>query len=205
PVPVQADPTPLDGPDVPVLQAVMATTKRAAGRDSTRGLGAADLAMHVVLPELDGRVLAGAVAFKDPLPPQDGLAFTALANRPEPDRVAFVAERVAALARLMATPRGKRRIAILMPDYPRAGGRAGYAVGLDVPASVLALLADLGAAGYAVGDVPAPPRALLDAVNAGSREAVLPLDPYARWLAALPAGVTDRVHAAWGEAAADPD
>ena len=70
------EPTPLDGPDVPVLQVVIATTKRAAWRDSTRGLGAADLAMHVVLPELDGRVLAGAVSFKDPLPPQDGLAFT---------------------------------------------------------------------------------------------------------------------------------
>jgi len=54
----------LDGADVPVLQVVIATTKRAAWRDSARGLGAADLAMHVVLPELDGRVLAGAVAFK---------------------------------------------------------------------------------------------------------------------------------------------
>src|SRR5947207_4237493 len=40
-------PTPLDGPDVPVLQAVFATTKRTAWRDSPRGLGAADLAMHV--------------------------------------------------------------------------------------------------------------------------------------------------------------
>src|SRR6266852_2947418 len=133
-------PTPLDGPDVPVLQIVLATTKRAAWRESARGLGAADLAMHVVLPELDGRVLAGAVAFKEPLPPQDGLAFTALANRPEPDRIAFVADRVAALARLSTTPRAERRIAILLPDYPGAPGRTGYAVGLDVPASVLALL-----------------------------------------------------------------
>ncbi len=74
---------------VPVLQVVIATTKRAAWRDSPRGLGAADLAMHVVLPELDGRVLAGAVAFKDPLPPQDGLAFTG-ARQPAgagPDRL----------------------------------------------------------------------------------------------------------------------
>ena len=47
-----------------------------------------------------------------------------------------------------------------MPDYPGAPGRAGYAVGLDVPASVLALLADLGEAGYAVRDVPPTSRAL---------------------------------------------
>ena len=60
-------PTPLDGPDVPVLQAVIATTRRSAWQESPRGLAAADLAMHVVLPELDGRVLAGAIAFKDTL------------------------------------------------------------------------------------------------------------------------------------------
>ena len=105
-----------------MLQVVSATTRRAAWRDSARGLGAADLAMHIVLPELDGRVLAGTIAFKDPLPPQDGLAFTALASRPEADRVAMVADRVAALVRLRALPRGERRVAVLMPDYPGARG-----------------------------------------------------------------------------------
>ncbi|MGG2478459.1 cobaltochelatase subunit CobN, partial [Rhizobium sp. BR5] len=29
-----------------------------------RGLNPSDLAMHVVLPELDGRILAGAISFK---------------------------------------------------------------------------------------------------------------------------------------------
>ena len=159
------EPTPLDGPDVPVLQAVIATTKRAAWCESARGLGAADLAMHVVLPELDGRVLAGAIAFKDPLPPHGELAFTAMANRPEPDRIVAVADRVAALARLQATPRAERRIAILMPDYPGAPGRTGYAVGLDVPASVVALLHDLAAAGYGVRDAPQTSGALLDGLN----------------------------------------
>ena len=128
--------SPLDAADVPVLQAVIATTKRAAWQTSPRGLGPADLAMHVVLPELDGRVLAGAIAFKDALPKSDDLAFTAHASRPEPDRIEMVADRVAALVRLRQTPRSERRIAVLMPDYPAAGGRAGYAVGLDVPASV---------------------------------------------------------------------
>jgi cobaltochelatase CobN len=158
--------TPLDGPDVPVLQAVIANTKRATWRDSARGLGAADLAMHIVLPELDGRVLAGAIAFKDPLPAQDGLAFTALANRPEPDRIALVADRVAALVRLQRTPRRKRRVAVLMPDYPGQPGRTAYAVGLDVPASVIALAADLAAAGYRVEGAPDTPRALLDELRA---------------------------------------
>jgi cobaltochelatase CobN len=116
-------PSVLDEPGVPVLQVVSATTRRAAWRDSPRGLGAADLAMHIVLPELDGRVLAGTIAFKDPLPPQEGLAFTALVSRPEADRVAIVADRIAALVRLRALPRSERQVAILMPDYPGARRR----------------------------------------------------------------------------------
>lgn len=153
----------LGAPGVPVLQAVMATTARAAWQGSPRGLGGADLAMHVVLPELDGRVLAGALSFKEGAPGP--------ANRVEPDRVRQVAARVAALVRLQRTPRGERRIAVLIPDYPGAGGRAGYAVGLDVPESVRVLLADLAAAGYAVGPMPETARDLMAALEE-SREAV---------------------------------
>ena len=205
----RGEPTPLDGPDVPVLQVVIATTKRAAWSESPRGLGAADLAMHVVLPELDGRVLAGAIAFKHPMPVQDGcddgLAFTALVNRPEPDRVAMVADRVAALVHLQKTPRAARRIAVLMPDYPGAPGRTGYAVGLDVPASVVALLGDLGAAGYGIEDAPPTSRALLDGLSREAADAVLALDTYQQLLADLPAAIASGIAAAWGEPADDPD
>lgn len=207
-----AEPTPLDDPDVPVLQVVIANTKRDAWRDSSRGLGAADLAMHVVLPELDGRILAGAIAFKHPLPPHDGLAFTSLINRPEHDRVTVVADRIAALVRLQATARADRRIAVLMPDYPGAAGRTGYAVGLDVPQSVVALLSDLKAAGYTIDDAPQTARALLDAHASMSahpseenEDSSLSLADYARLSAALPSGVLAGIEAAWGEPAADPD
>jgi cobaltochelatase CobN len=206
------EPTPLDRPGAPVLQVVIANTKRSAWRDSPRGLGAADLAMHVVLPELDGRVLAGAIAFKDPLPPHGGLAFTALTNKPEPDRIAMVAERIAALVRLQGTKTADRRVAVLMPDYPGAPGRTGYAVGLDVPESIVALLADLRVAGYTVDDAPQTARALLDAVGSLSshpsvenEQSRLPLADYARLSATLPSDVLARVEAAWGEPSADPD
>ena len=198
-------PTPLDDVDAPVLQAVIATTKRTAWVDSPRGLGAADLAMHVVLPELDGRVLAGAIAFKHPLPTHEGLAFTALANRPEPDRIEMVAERIARLAQLRATPREKRRIAVLMPDYPGAPGRTGYAVGLDVPASVLALLDDLRDAGYAIAATPHSSRDLLERLDSETGAARLPLEQYTQLLATMPADVAARVNAAWGEPSQDPD
>jgi cobaltochelatase CobN len=199
------EPAPLDAPGVPVFQVVSAITKRAAWRDSTRGLGAADLAMHVVLPELDGRVLAGVIAFKDALPTQAGLAFSAFASRPEPDRVAMVADRIAAHILLQALPASERRIAILMPDYPGAPGRTGYAVGLDVPASVIALLDDLLAAGYVVSGAAKTPRELLDALLPGGDDATLTVEEYQRLLARLPSAAIARLREAWGEPANDAD
>ncbi len=197
------EPTVLDEPGVPILQVVSATTKRAAWHNSARGLGAADLAMHIVLPELDGRVLAGVIAFKDSLPPQYGLAFTALASRPERDRIEMVADRIAALIRLRNLPPSARCVAVLMPDYPAAKGRTGYAVGLDVPASVIALSQDLAAAGYAVLDAPGSPRDLLDAL-ADARDAQLAITQYEELLQQLPRAAVARMREAWGDPAGDP-
>ena len=199
------EPTPLDAAGAPVLQVVAATTRRTAWRESARGLGAADLAMHIVLPELDGRVLAGVVAFKDPLPAQSELCFTALASRPESDRVAVVAERIAAMVRLRAKPRSERQVAVLMPDYPGAPGRTGYAVGLDVPASVVALLDDFAAAGYGIRDAPPAAHELLALLAPGAADASLTLVQYQALLAALPAAAVARLHDAWGEPETDPD
>ena len=106
--------------------------------------------------------------------------------------------------RLQATPRGKRRIAVLLPDYPGAPGRTGYAVGLDVPASVNALLADLAEAGYVVSNAPRSSKALLDALSGGN-DVSMPIETYRGLLAKLPSGVGEKVIAAWGAPDSDPD
>src|SRR5262245_18710345 len=199
------EPTPFDEIDVPVLQAVIATTRRSAWSQSPRGLGPADLAMHVVLPELDGRVLQGVVAFKGPLPAQDDLCFRAFGSLPEADRVAILADRIAALIKLQATPRSERRVAVLLPDYPGAPGRAGYAVGLDVPASAVGLLSDMKQANYGVTGAPKTSRALLDALLEPSNDAALPIDHYRDLVATLPDEAIARVNAAWGDAGNDSD
>jgi cobaltochelatase CobN len=188
---------------VPVLQAIIATTRREAWAGSPRGLGPADLAMHVVLPELDGRVLAGAISFKDRSEASEALSFTGQMNRPVSDRVDGVAARVAALLHLQATPISQRRVAVLMPDYPAAAGRTGYAVGLDVPASVLAILTDLAQAGYGVETIPESARALL--ADLATATGVLPVTDYEAHLATLPEPVRAALTAAWGNAVDDPD
>ncbi len=130
--------------------------------------------MHVVLPELDGRILAGAVSFKDAGGRDERVGLALQVNRAEPDRVAQVARRIAAFLRMQALPRRERRVAVLIPDYPAAAGRTGYAVGLDVPASVLAILADLRAAGYAVEGVPETARELMRLLAEASRPGLAP-------------------------------
>ena len=187
-----------DRAGVPVFQVIVATTRRDVWDNNQRGLAPADLAMHVVLPELDGRILAGAISFKGESETDPALGHRAFANRPEPDRVAQVAERVAAFIKLQETPRATRKLAILIPDYPSAPGRTGYAVGLDVPSSVLAMLHDLQAQGYAVEGIPQTPRGLLDALERGGEG--LGLTDYQDFSKGLPAEAIAKVEAAWGKA-----
>ncbi|TIV65682.1 MAG: cobaltochelatase subunit CobN, partial [Mesorhizobium sp.] len=186
-----------DRAGVPVFQVIVATTRREVWEKNQRGLAPADLAMHVVLPELDGRILAGAISFKGEVETDPALAFRAFANRPEADRVAQVAKRIAGFIRLQRTERANRRLTILIPDYPSAPGRTGYAVGLDVPSSVLAMLHDLKEQGYAVAAIPLSPRALLDALEVGGHS--LSLEDYLAFSAELPATARDTLEAAWGE------
>lgn len=197
-----ADPgaeTPYDRIGVPVFQAYAATTRREAWASGQRGLAPADLAMHVVLPELDGRIHAGALGFKAARETDAALAFRGQLNRAEPDRIEQVAARVAAMIGLQRTPPSQRRVAILMPDYPGAAGRTGYAVGLDVPGSVLAMLQDMKVAGYTVEGIPETPRALLDMIERGDE--AMALEEYEALFATLPAAAQEAVEAAWGEAA----
>ncbi|AZO43896.1 cobaltochelatase subunit CobN [Mesorhizobium sp. M7D.F.Ca.US.005.01.1.1] len=187
-----------DRAGVPVFQVIVATTRRDIWENNQRGLAPADLAMHVVLPELDGRILAGAISFKGESETDPALGHRAFANRPEPDRVAQVADRVAAFIRLQETPRAERKLAILIPDYPSAPGRTGYAVGLDVPSSVLAMLHDLREQGYGVEGIPETPRGLLDLMEAS--DTGLTLDNYIAFSTELPTAAIAAVEAAWGKA-----
>ena len=140
----------LDGADCPVFQAMPVGSARDAWAASARGLSAADLAMQVALPEFDGRLGTIPVAFKaETTDPATGLATRRLV--PDADGVAALADLVAGWIALSAKPVAARRLALVMSDYPARGGRAGFAVGLDTPASVAAIRGLLAEAGY---DIP---------------------------------------------------
>ena len=180
-----ADGTALDGLDAPVMQVVLAGVSVDAWRASLRGLGSADLAMHVALPEIDGRILTRAISFKAASQRDERTEFGAVEHRALADRVDFVAELASRWANLRRKAPADKRLACVLPDYPSRGGRTGYAVGLDTPASAVAIAETLRAAGYDVAcELDAP--SLIAALAEGPLEPTLSLAEYEAELASTP-------------------
>jgi cobaltochelatase CobN len=200
----EAEGTALDALDAPVLQVVLAGVGLDAWRASPRGLGPSDLAMHVALPEIDGRILTRAISFKAASPRDALTEFGAIAHEPLADRVAFVAELARRWTNLKRKAPSLKRLACVLPDYPARGGRTGYAVGLDTPASAVAVSETLRAAGYDIAcDLDAP--SLIGALTQGPFEATLRVAEYEAELLSTPRDFQHSLRAAWGEPADDRD
>ncbi|MCK6450164.1 MAG: cobaltochelatase subunit CobN [Alphaproteobacteria bacterium] len=203
---------PFDAVDAPVLQLVAAQGDAAAWRSGTTGLKPTDIAMNVALPEVDGRVLAGAVAFKHAGLRDAHSQADIVRHLPEAGRVAHAAGLAAAWVRLRRAAPGERRIALVLANYPNRDGRIGNGVGLDTPASVAIILGALADAGYAVVDAPRDGDALMARLLAGPTNApqrraggqVFLLADYRQQFESLPPSVRDAVTARWGAPEADP-
>jgi len=190
--------SPLDAAGVPVFQMALATSTEAAWAESERGLSPADLAMHVVLPEVDGRVFAGVGSFKEPGALDEDLQFSRYCHKPQAGRVEAVADRVARWVALAQKSAAEKRPALVLSTYPGKDWNMAHAVGLDALTSAEAILSDLGAAGYAVADGPALEGAL-------SRETIAwPLDAYRAALDTLPPQLRADLAEAWGAPEDDP-
>jgi cobaltochelatase CobN len=203
---------PLAAADCPILQIVFAGGDEESWRAGSRGLGTRDLAMNVALPEIDGRILARAVSFKAPLGRDAETECDLVGYRPVADRIAFVADLARNWARLREKPAGERRIAVVLANYPNRDGRIGNGVGLDTPASAIAILRALQQAGYRVGDMPQDGAALIERLLAGPTNArpqapaeeTLSFATYSALFATLPQAVQQAVAARWGMAERDP-
>ncbi len=196
----------------PILQAALAATDADTWATSQRGLVARDLAMFIALTELDGHVFTRAIAFKsrprlDPLT-QVPLTF----HEPVADRIAHVADLATHWIKLRQTPASARRIALLLANYPVRDGRLANGVGLDTPASALAILALLAEEGYTLVDAPPTPTALMTLLRTGptnsgkapDQGASLTLAAYEQGYAALPRALRKAVNDRWGPPDHDP-
>jgi len=106
--------TPFDAAACPVFQVALSTARRAEWAASARGLSAADLAMHVVLPEVDGRIFSGVISFKQAGERDGDLQFSHLSHCADTERVAAVANRITSWHRLAVKPARDKRLAIIL-------------------------------------------------------------------------------------------
>ena len=191
--------SPLDAGGVPVFQVALATSSRKAWVEAERGLSPADLAMHVVLPEVDGRLFAGIASFKEPDARDPLLEFSRHAHQADRERIGAIVERIAAWTALAARPAAERRPALVLSTYPGKEWNLAHAVGLDALASAKAILADMAEAGYAVEtDGSELAQAL------GNEVLTWPIDEYREALAALPDRLQDDLRDACGAPEEDP-
>ena len=201
--------------DAPVLQVVLSGGNREDWQKDNHGLNSRDVAMHIALPEVDGRIITRAVSFK-------GLAYhcphtqvDVVRYQPDAERVRFVAELSRRWCALRHKPNAAKRIALVLANYPASEGRIGNGVGLDTPASAVGILSMLAREGYRVGTIPENGDALIAALTQGVtndpvvrdlRPALqsLSLEEYRAAYDAVPADARAALEATWGAPEQDP-
>lgn len=193
---------------VPVVQAVCVTRSRAAWEESSAGLSPMDVAMQVAIPEFDGRLLGGVVSFKEPHAEFAGVSLYAA----DPERCAHVASLTVRIARLRTTPPDQRKVVVMLSAFPTKHARIGNAVGLDTPASAVALLEALRDAGHRVDAIAQDGDALIHGlIDAGGYDpdhltdaqlaaahARLPVAQYEAWFDVLPVALKSSIIDTWG-------
>ncbi|MBU3707108.1 MAG: cobaltochelatase subunit CobN [Mycobacterium sp.] len=204
------DVTHLAALDVPILQGLCLTSSRSRWAGSDDGLSPLDVATQVAVPEFDGRIITVPFSFKEI--DDDGL----ISYVPDPERCARVAGLAVNFARLRRIPPADKKLALVFSAYPTKHSRIGNAVGLDTPASAVALLNALRDNGYHVGDVPGldardgdalmhalierggqDPDWLTDGELAGNPIRI-PAARYRQWFADLPVGLAAAMVEHWG-------
>jgi cobaltochelatase CobN len=210
------DPEPLAlAGDAPVFQVILSGGNRDDWLKDNHGLNSRDIAMHIALPEVDGRIITRAISFK-------GLAYRCphtqvdvVRYQPDLERVSFLAELSRRWCRLRSLHNADKKLALILANYPMSEGRIGNGVGLDTPASVVGILAMLRDEGYRLAQLPADGDALLQKLTEGVtndpvvrdlRPALqsLALDDYLMHFSALPAAARQALNARWGAPEQDP-
>ncbi|WP_223464410.1 cobaltochelatase subunit CobN [Pseudomonas sp. GL-RE-26] len=202
--------------NIPVIQAICAQDNEPGWRASEQGLGPRDLAMHIALPELDGRIISRPISFKDLAWRSERSQSDVVCYRPQPERMDFVAELARRWVDLARVPNAEKRIALILANYPTRDGRIGNGVGLDTPAAALNILRALHAEGYPLpAELPDSGTALIQQLLGGVSNDLetldqrpcqqsLGMDDYLVMFNALPEANRAAVLERWGAPESDP-
>jgi len=201
--------------NVPVIQAICAQDNEPAWRASEQGLGSRDLAMHIALPELDGRIISRPISFKDLAWRSERSQSDVVCYRAQPERMDFVAELARRWILLARLPNQDKRVALILANYPTRDGRIGNGVGLDTPAAALNILRAMQREGYPLAPLPDSGTALIHALLGGVSNDLdsidqrpcnqsMALDEYLAAFNELPPANRDAVNERWGLPESDP-
>jgi cobaltochelatase CobN len=113
--------------DVPILQAICSGGSAERWQTQTLALSPRDMAMHVVLPEVDGRIIGRAISFKASRQFDERIETEVMGYQPVADRVDFMADLAANWAKLRHTSPAERNVALILANYPNRDGRRGRA------------------------------------------------------------------------------
>ncbi|ETI62213.1 cobaltochelatase subunit CobN [Marinomonas profundimaris] len=149
---------------IPVLQLILSGSTQDDWQEQTQGLRSRDVAMQIVLPEMDGRIITRAVSFKALSHYNEVAQVDLVRYELHPERARFVAQLAKRYVNLASKPNAEKRIAFVLANYPTKDGRIGNGVGLDTPASTVNLLKALKNAGYPISDIPEHGNALIEAL-----------------------------------------
>ena len=196
--------------NVPVFQVILSGGLKKTWANGTQGLNPRDMAMNVVLPEVDGRIITRAVSFKAMQGQNLALQTEVLTYEPVRSRINFVADLAAKWIELKRTDIGDRKIALILANYPNRDGRLANGVGLDTPASCLEILKALRSSGYSVGEIPESSDELMKLLTTGvtnDRESFgarqiyqsLSLEDYQNYFQNLPKSVQNGIQSRWNQ------
>lgn len=149
---------------LPVFQLILSGSTEEDWQSHTQGLRSRDIAMQVVLPEMDGRIGTRVVSFKAEsfFDPHGEVSVIRYALHQE--RAQSVAQLAASYLKLSTTANSEKRLALILANYPTKDGRIGNGVGLDTPASALNILQALKRQGYPLAELPDDGNALIEAL-----------------------------------------
>ncbi|WP_423069448.1 cobaltochelatase subunit CobN [Devosia sp. CN2-171] len=148
---------PFAGIDAPVIQLIQGGRPEQQWAEDTQGLTAKDLAMQVVLPELDGRHGMILVGHKQDAVWHERTQCPLSAYTPDHAGIRRAVTLAKNWTTLRTTPPAKRRVAIILANYPIRDGRLANGVGYDAPQSTVEILKTLGGAGYTATPLPSSP------------------------------------------------
>jgi cobaltochelatase CobN len=215
---LSSEPTDFSSPftlNIPVLQLILSSSTESDWQNYSQGLRSRDIAMQIVLPEMDGRIITRAVSFKAEARFCERCEISVVRYALHQERAHFVAQLAKAYCRLTTKKNSEKRIAFILANYPTKDGRIGNGVGLDTPASTIQLLQALADNDYPIANIPENGNALITELlgavtNNPNTLHQLPCwqslsqEEYQQHFSALPETNQKMVLARWGNIDQDP-